>query len=151
MDYLKEMLLLAEKLNVDLIYLPDLFRPQRQPGEGKNKIYSLWDAYIYADFVTYPSLYEGFGNAILETIFFRKPLLVNRYLVYREDIEPAGLKAITIEGIITEDTVKEVHDLLANPAQINSMTATNLMVASENFSYETAKSRLERVIKALHK
>ena len=31
-----------------------------------HKIYSLWDAYIHADLVTYPSLYEGFGNALLE-------------------------------------------------------------------------------------
>ena len=61
-------------MNVDLLYLPDrLFKPQRQIcREGKNKVYSLWDAYIYADFVTYPSLYEGFGNALLETIYFQK-------------------------------------------------------------------------------
>jgi glycosyltransferase involved in cell wall biosynthesis len=150
-DYLEELFVLARKLNVDMLYLPDRFKPQRQPDAGKDKIYSLWDAYVYADFITYPSLYEGFGNALLETIFFQKPLLVNRYSVYREDIEPAGLKAITIEGIITKDTVKEVHDLLANPDQINRMTATNLKVASNNFSYETAKSRLERVISALHR
>lgn len=33
-----------------------------------HKIYSLWDAYIHADLITFPSLYEGFGNALLESI-----------------------------------------------------------------------------------
>ena len=142
---------LAEKLNVDLLYLPDRFKPQRQAAGGKNKVYSLWDAYIYADFVTYPSLYEGFGNALLETIYFQKPFLVNRYSVYRDDIEPAGLKAVTIEGMITEQSVKEVRSLLNDPAQVKRMTETNLQVASRHFSYETARDRLERVIKALHR
>lgn len=146
-DYLEEMFVLAKKLNVDMLYLPDRFKPQRQPGTGKNKIYSLWDAYIYADFITYPSLYEGFGNALLETIFFRKPMLVNRYSVYREDIEPTGLKAVTIDSTITEDSVKEVRDLLANPSKVKKMTTTNTKVASKHFSYETAKLKMERVIK----
>jgi hypothetical protein len=43
------------------------------------KIYSLADIYPHADFVTYPSLIEGFGNAFLEAIYFRKPLLMQRY------------------------------------------------------------------------
>lgn len=151
MDYLEKISSLAEKLQVDLLYLPALFQPQRQYHLGKHKIFSLWDAYIYADFVTYPSLYEGFGNALLETIYFRKPLLVNRYSVYQDDIEPTGLKAVTIEGMITEQSVKEVRSLLNNPAQVKRMTETNFQVASKHFSYETARDRLERVIKALHR
>ena len=35
--------------------------------------YSLWDIYPHADFITYPSLLEGFGNAFLEAIYFKKP------------------------------------------------------------------------------
>ena len=114
-DYLEKILSLAEKNKVDLVHLPSLFEPQRQIGREGQKIYSLWDAYIYADFVTYPSLYEGFGNALLETIFFRKPFLINRYPVYRDDIEPYGMKAVTIEGKINEETVNEVRNVLNNP------------------------------------
>ena len=40
--------------------------------------------------------------------------------------------------------------MLNNPAQVKQMTETNLQVASKHFSYETAKSVLERIIKALH-
>jgi len=31
----------------------------------------------HVDFITYPSLYEGFGNAFLEAVYFSKPILIN--------------------------------------------------------------------------
>lgn len=46
---------------------------------------SLWDVYPHADFITFPSLYEGFGNAFLEAIYFKKPLLINRYAIFVKD------------------------------------------------------------------
>jgi hypothetical protein len=47
-------------------------------------------SYAHADFVTFPSLYEGFGNALVEAMYFRMPTLVNRYSVYVSDIAPLG-------------------------------------------------------------
>ena len=47
--------------------------------------------YPHADFITYPSLYEGFGNAFLEAIYFKKPLLINRYAIFVKDIETPGV------------------------------------------------------------
>ena len=41
------------------------------------KVYTLFDIYPHADLVTYPSYYEGFGNAFLEAVYFRKPVVVN--------------------------------------------------------------------------
>ncbi|MEJ2656216.1 MAG: glycosyltransferase family 4 protein, partial [Desulfobacterales bacterium] len=55
---------------------------------------SLWDIYPHADFITYPSLYEGFGNAFLEAVYFKKPLLINRYSTFIRDIEPKGFNLI---------------------------------------------------------
>jgi len=34
----------------------------------------------------YPSLFEGFGNAFLEAVYYRKPMLVNRYSIFIADI-----------------------------------------------------------------
>ena len=39
---------------------------------------ALADAYAAADLVCFPSLVEGFGNALVEAIYHRKPLFVNR-------------------------------------------------------------------------
>ena len=47
-------------------------------ADGK-KVYTLFDIYPHADLVTYPSYYEGFGNAFLEAVYFGKPVVVNTY------------------------------------------------------------------------
>ena len=62
-------------------------------GRPIRPAHSLHDAYLAADLITYPSLYEGFGNALLEALFYGVPVLVNRYPVYVADIAPLGLQA----------------------------------------------------------
>ena len=49
--------------------------------------FTLWDLYHHADFVAHPSIYEGFGNALPEHIYFQKPVLINRYSIFIRDIE----------------------------------------------------------------
>ena len=61
-------------------------------------MYSLWEIYPHVDFVTNPSLYEGFGNAFLEAVYLKKPILVNRYTVYIVDIETKGFDVIEMDG-----------------------------------------------------
>lgn len=146
LDYLEEIQAVAARCHVDLRYLPVRFEPQRRPGEGVKKTYSLWDAYIHADFVTYPSLYEGFGNALLETLYFHKPMLVNRYAVYRDDIEPLGLEVVSIDGKITDESVWDVRQLLENPARVEAMTTRNAEVAEKHFSYEVLQRHLENLL-----
>ena len=147
LDYLAELYAVAARRHVNLYYLPVRFEPQRRPGgNGLGKVYSLWDAYIHADFVTYPSLYEGFGNALLETLYFHKPMLVNRYPVYVNDIEPLGLDMITIDGEITDETVEQVRSLLMERERASAMAARNAQLAQEFFSYEVLQKHLGELI-----
>ncbi len=148
--YLSDLFALAALRKVDLRYLPARFHPYRVQGVGIQKKFSLWDAYIFADFITYPSLYEGFGNAILETIYFRKPFLVNRYKIYRDDIAPIGIKAVQIDGEITDQAIEEVRELLTNPSKVDEITSHNFNVARSNFSYQTAQTRLEKIFKSFN-
>jgi mannosylglucosylglycerate synthase len=80
-----------------------------------HKIYSLWDAYPHADLITYPSLYEGFGNALLETIYFKRLAVVNRYPVYNADIKPLGFEFIEMDGFVDDQTVEDTKRLLKDP------------------------------------
>ena len=80
-------------------------------SEGK-RIYTLWDLYHHADFVTYPSIYEGFGNALLEAIYFKKPVLINRYSIFIRDIEPKGFRLLTMDGFVTPSLAKRVKQVL---------------------------------------
>ena len=144
--YLEEICAIAARARVPLLYLPARFKPIRQAGVGIGKVFSLWDAYIHADFVVYPSLYEGFGNALIEALFFRKPILVNRYQVFKDDIEPTGLMAVKIHGTITDTVLNDVRSLLADQKQIDHMTETNIKIAKEHFSFALAESLLDRIL-----
>ena len=145
MDYLHELERLAEAKDVDLRYIADQVDDQRR-YDGKQKIYSLWDTYPHADLVTYPSFIEGFGNALIETIYFKKPAVVNCYPVYAADIGPLGFQFAEIEGEITRETVETVRQWLEQPETAVPLTAHNYALGAKYFSYETLAEILEPVI-----
>ncbi len=146
MAYLRKLQALAEEVNVDLHYVADRFAPTRHVAPDGTKTYSLWDAYPQADFMTYPSFIEGFGNAFLEAIYFRRPLLVNRYPVYKADLAPLGFQCVEIDGVITDETVTQVQRILADAALRQTMTEHNYAVAREHFSYEAVTPLLSKLL-----
>ena len=97
--------------------------------------YSLWDVYPHADFITYPSNYEGFGNAFLEAVYFKKPLLINRYATFVRDIEPKGFDLVVMDGYLTKKKVQEVREILHSPARREQMVEVNYAVAARHYSY----------------
>ena len=66
-------------------------RASAGPPPTAGSVYALADVYPAADLVTYPSSIEGFGNAFLEAIYYRRPIVVNNYSTYEVDIKPQGL------------------------------------------------------------
>ena len=93
-DYGEWILDTARQQNVPLHLIYNRLHETRKYSDDGEKLYTLWDVYPHADLVTYPSLYEGFGNAFLEAVYYGKPILVNRYSVYITDIEPKGFDVI---------------------------------------------------------
>lgn len=59
---------------------------ERGIDEKGRKKYTFDDIYANLDMVSYPSTYEGFGNAFLEAVWSKVPLIVYPYKIYREDI-----------------------------------------------------------------
>jgi glycosyltransferase involved in cell wall biosynthesis len=110
------------------------------------KKYSLWDIYPHADFITYPSLYEGFGNAFLEAIYFKKPLLVNRYSTFIKDIEPKGFDLAVMDGFITKKTVQKVKEILESQERRQKMVNKNYEVAWRHYSYSVLRNQLSAII-----
>ena len=107
---------------------------------------SLWDIYPHADFITYPSLYEGFGNAFLEAIYFRKPMLINRYATFVRDIEPLGFDLAVMDGFLSRQTVAAVQDILDSPQRRQKMVDHNYAVAAKHYSYKLLRNQLSTVL-----
>jgi glycosyltransferase involved in cell wall biosynthesis len=112
-------------------------------------VYTLWDLYPHADLVTYPSTYEGFGNALLEAIYFGVPIVINRYSIFVQDIEPKGFKLAVIDGFITRDVVQLVRRILEDPSYRQQMVDHNYRVACTYYSYTALKRSLRTLITSL--
>ena len=145
LDYLMHLERLAERSKVRLRYAADRFAPDHE-GKPIRPAHSLHDAYLAADLITYPSLYEGYGNALVEALFYGVPVLVNRYPVYVADIAPLGLRMIEIEGAITNDTVREVRDLLSNPRRIRDNARHNFEIGKRKLSYTVLRRHLRKLL-----
>jgi glycosyltransferase involved in cell wall biosynthesis len=136
----------AKEHGVDLILVDmEVADPLKDTGRG-NWDYSLWDIYPHADFITYPSLYEGFGNAFLEAIYFKKPLLINRYDIFVRDIEPKGFDLIVMDGFLTEKNVRQVREVLESDERRRQMVSRNYAIARRHFSYAVLRRYLKMLI-----
>jgi glycosyltransferase involved in cell wall biosynthesis len=121
--------------------------PLKKNNGNGNTNYSLWDVYPYADFITFPSLYEGFGNAFLEGIYFKKPILINRYATFVRDIEPLGFDLVVMDGYLSKKTVYKVVDLLNSSKRKENMVNNNYQIAARHYSYSVLRSQLTAAIK----
>jgi glycosyltransferase involved in cell wall biosynthesis len=135
----------AGMMQVDLRLIDHLIGTERAKSNG-HKIYSLWDAYPFADLVTYPSTYEGFGNALLEAIYFNRLVVVNRYPVYNADIGPLGFEFIELDGFVDDEAAARTKALLNDPEQVEVMAKKNYELAQEYFSLEVLQKKLKTVI-----
>jgi glycosyltransferase involved in cell wall biosynthesis len=140
----------AANHRVDLRLLEIPPSPQNGAPAGFAQQYQQLGAlYDRCDFVTFPSRREGFGNALLEAIYFRKPVLVNRYETFARDIEPLGFDLVTMDGLLDERQIGEVEHILSCPERKAEMTRRNFEIARHHFSYRRVHSRLKAVLDKL--
>jgi mannosylglucosylglycerate synthase len=140
-DYMQ---LLYERISdsgIDVRFISDRVGEVRGMNEGR-KLYTLYDIYPHADLVTYPSLYEGFGNAFLEAIYFRKPVVVNTYAVYARDIAPLGFKTIEMPQLISNQVVKQTKEVLTNEALREEWAEINFHLGRQYFSFAVGRRKL---------
>jgi len=150
-EYRDMLIEMAASAGVDLRIIAERVGDKRGRDSLGQKIFHLWDVYPHADFVTYPSLYEGFGNALLETFYFRKPVLVNRYAVFVEDLAPLGFEVVEMDGAVTPAVVEAVRMLLANPDARAATTARNFDLAARHFGFPVLRDLLQMALAAVQR
>lgn len=146
-DYEYALADLANEAGVDLRFVHTHVGEKREedPLTG-HKVYSLADAYAHADLVTYPSTYEGFGNALLEAFYFRKPVVVNRYSIFISDIEPKGFKVIPMDGYLTRNVLDHVRRVISDEKYRAEMVDHNYELALRFFSNAVLRRKLRALI-----
>jgi mannosylglucosylglycerate synthase len=131
-----------EDAKIDVRFIADRVGENRGTTPDGRKIYTLFDVYPHADLVTYPSHYEGFGNAFLEAVYFGKPVVVNTYAVYARDIDPLGFKTIEMSQLVTRETVQQTREVLENRVLRAEWAKTNYDLCLKYFSYSVARRKL---------
>lgn len=139
----------ANRENVDMRFVNAKVSEETKISPTGELTYSLWDVYALADLVTYPSLYEGFGNAFLEAVYHRKPLLVNRYDIFMRDIEPKGFETVTIDGYVTNFAAEQVQKLLSDPDRQKAITDKNYDLGKKYFSYDVLRNKLRMILNSI--
>ncbi|MFP4508581.1 MAG: glycosyltransferase family 4 protein [Spirochaetaceae bacterium] len=150
----------AEKEGVDLRHVGDRVRHSRATGDSGEKIYSLWDSYVQADFVTYPSYWEGWGNQFVEAVFAKLPVLVFEYPVWVSDLREKGFQVVSLGDRIDgrdrnglayvsqatyERAADEIVSIFTDPELRRQMVEHNYRVGSSSFSMHN----LETYIRSL--
>jgi glycosyltransferase involved in cell wall biosynthesis len=148
--YLAELQQQARDLEIEerIHFAGDRFDNVRREDALGRKVYSLEDAYTHAVAMTYFSSYEGFGNAFVEAVLARVPILVNDYLpVYWPDIGSKGFRTIQIEGgRLTGEAVEETRRWLAEPELRQEVVEENYLLGQKHFSYEVLAELLQDLL-----
>jgi glycosyltransferase involved in cell wall biosynthesis len=157
LDLLKQKI---KRAGIDALFIGDLVAGRRQTRSGQ-KIYSLWDTYVFADFVTYPSLWEGWGNQFLETLRARLPLMLFEYPVYRADIRDKGFRVVSlgdeiqgrddlglvqVEPAVIEAAADQAVELLTDAKLRQETVEQNYQIGRQHYSLEALRRYLARLM-----
>jgi glycosyltransferase involved in cell wall biosynthesis len=143
-DYERRVREYSKLMKVDTYFVSNIINERRGLTKNGRKIYTLEDVYPHADLVTYPSSFEGFGNAFLEAIYFCRPIVVNTYSIYTMDIKPKGFSVIEIDGYVSDEAVRKTRKVLTDPEYRSKRH--NYETAKKYYSYSVLHSKLKNLI-----
>lgn len=161
--YLKRLKNHAKELNVDLRCISNRVAHSRKTSDNI-KYYSLWDTYVFADLITYPSYWEGWGNQFLEGLFAKIPMVVFEYPVFITDIKNKDFDYVSLGSkysINKKDNLVLIDDNLLEKAKDQSIeflfdkekreksVLKNFEIGKKYFSIESLSIKLKKILKDL--
>ncbi|NBF40264.1 MAG: glycosyltransferase, partial [Spirochaetes bacterium] len=153
-DYIREISEAAERNGVPLHLISDRVASVRGTDAEGRRLFTNRDVLANADLVTYLPIWEGFGNALLEAVAARVPVVTTTYLVYKTDIMTSGLENVEIrdrydehgELIIPDEALDEIHYLVTHPGERRARVERNFEIGRAEFSLSRLSERLEAVL-----
>lgn len=149
LEYEKRIREYSTRMKAPTLFISDCIKEKRGTTPDCRRVYTLGDIYPQADLVTYPSEAEGFGNAFLEAVYYKRPIVVNTYSIYEVDIKPKGFNVIEFDGFITEECVKRARQVLTDGADLQQMVEQNYTIARHHYSYRVLERHFHSLITEL--
>ena len=99
---------------------------------------------------TYFSEVEGFGNNLLEMVSFGIPVIINKYEIYKTDIEHLGFDFPAVEECeLNDEVVEYAFQLLTNMPKRNANIKHNLDILHEKLDHKIIAELLKPLISNL--
>jgi mannosylglucosylglycerate synthase len=147
-----------DRASFEIRLINDIVAAKRDQTDEK-KVYALWDIYPACDFVTYPSILEGWGNQFIEAVFAQKPVLAYEYPVFQTDIKPLGFDVVSLgdehekdeRGVvrvkddILDRAAKEIESILFDGSLYAKIVEKNERIARHALSFD----RLAIILKGI--
>lgn len=96
---------------------------------------------------TYFSEIEGFGNNLLEILAAGLPAVINKYAVYKTDLEPLGFELPYVEdNILDSELIDTTYRLATDIVFRNRLVTHNLKVLSEKLGHHVIAESLSPLI-----
>lgn len=145
-EYIEKLKSLALKSNARILFIGDYVNFNRKILGDRRKIFTLWDTYIASDFVLYPSKIEGFGNQYIESVYFKKPVIITPYPVYKKDIKTLGFKSVEISANVGVGDLLKVKNLIKNKRRTINLVENNFSLGKKHFSYQATQDKIEKLL-----
>lgn len=151
----------ADELGVRIVWAGDRVGHSRGTASDGAKRYSLWDSYAHADMVTYPSIWEGWGNQFIEAVFAELPVVLFEYPVWRTDLAAVGFDVASFgsqidrrdERNLVHVAPEQLHaaarrtiEFLKDGKRRDAAVTHNRAVAQHHFSFEALDAMIAPLI-----
>jgi len=99
---------------------------------------------------TYFSEIEGYGNNLLEVIASGLPAVINKYEVFKTDIEHLGFHLPAVENCeLNDQLVEEAYNMLIDPVHRNKVVKHNLEVLDRKLGHRKIAEKLRPLITSM--
>jgi len=151
--YIDEIKSKADEAGIPLHLISDRVNSERGTNQKGEIVFTNRDVLVNADLVTYLPIWEGFGNALLEAIAAKVPLVTTAYLVYKTDIKVVGFRNIEIRDrydrhgrlIIPEEILTDIYRILTDPVERSDMVEHNFTLGKTEFGMGKLRLLLSEV------
>ena len=161
-EYFHQLSKLVFRLKIKCFFAYNNFSLQDDFKKDKRMTFNFFDSYLIADLVTYTSIKEGFGNQFLEAVFFKKPVILFEYPVFKTDIKKEGYKVISLGSEIKavngfksvpkvkiKEAVDETVDLLKDEKKYKAMVEQNFTIAKKFHDESLLRKDLASLLNSL--
>jgi glycosyltransferase involved in cell wall biosynthesis len=101
----------------------------------------------YGGIGTYFSEVEGYGNNLLEMMSSGLPVVINKYRVFKEEIEHLGFDLPSIDRLkLNNELVDRAFKIMLEVPERNKMIRHNLEILSEKLDHRIIAQKLEPLI-----